>query len=225
MEAALHEALELSPDDLHVEGAAWLTARGLLSLVQEERSRALEELDRGMSLLRQTSALPYPMRAVWALVPTVEKEDSERARQEVQESGAALLPVNRAIVEYAEAVARGQTGDRHGAERAFERAEALVKARPGASGLRFLSLRLVAEAALHDRWGDPVDWLKQASAGFETGSHDRLASASRGLLRQHAAQHSWFEVQKLDARSHFPMFEVPHTIASAIERFIGSDER
>jgi pimeloyl-ACP methyl ester carboxylesterase len=40
-----------------------------------------------------------------------------------------------------------------------------------------------------------------------------------------AAQHSWFEVQKLDARSHFPMFEVPHTIASAIERFIGSDER
>jgi pimeloyl-ACP methyl ester carboxylesterase len=35
-----------------------------------------------------------------------------------------------------------------------------------------------------------------------------------------AAAHPWFSVHKLQARSHFPMFEVPAEIASAIEQFI-----
>jgi len=35
-----------------------------------------------------------------------------------------------------------------------------------------------------------------------------------------AAQHPWFQVERLDARSHFPMFEVPDAIVSAIETFV-----
>ena len=35
-----------------------------------------------------------------------------------------------------------------------------------------------------------------------------------------AAKHSWFTVMRLNARSHFPMFEVPEAMASAIERFL-----
>ncbi len=35
-----------------------------------------------------------------------------------------------------------------------------------------------------------------------------------------AAAHPWFSVRKLHARSHFPMFEVPDEMASAIERFV-----
>lgn len=45
-----------------------------------------------------------------------------------------------------------------------------------------------------------------------------------GLLaaqREYAAAHPWFEVQRLEARSHFPMFEVPAEIAAALERFTG----
>lgn len=34
------------------------------------------------------------------------------------------------------------------------------------------------------------------------------------------ARHPWFTVEKLDARSHFPMFEVPDAMAAAIERFV-----
>lgn len=35
-----------------------------------------------------------------------------------------------------------------------------------------------------------------------------------------ASSHSWFNVLKLEARSHFPMFEVSDQMASAIERFV-----
>lgn len=35
-----------------------------------------------------------------------------------------------------------------------------------------------------------------------------------------SAAHPWFQVRKLDAHSHFPMLEVPHTMAAAIEDFI-----
>jgi pimeloyl-ACP methyl ester carboxylesterase len=35
-----------------------------------------------------------------------------------------------------------------------------------------------------------------------------------------AASHSWFSVRRLNARSHFPMFEVPDEMAKAIEDFV-----
>jgi pimeloyl-ACP methyl ester carboxylesterase len=43
------------------------------------------------------------------------------------------------------------------------------------------------------------------------------------LAAQHAfaAEHPWFHVRKLAARSHFPMFEVPDEMASAIGEFAG----
>jgi pimeloyl-ACP methyl ester carboxylesterase len=36
-----------------------------------------------------------------------------------------------------------------------------------------------------------------------------------------AAEHSWFQVQKLHAHSHFPSIEVPDQVAAAINRFLG----
>jgi len=32
----------------------------------------------------------------------------------------------------------------------------------------------------------------------------------------------WFSAHRLDARSHFPMFEVPEDMVAAIEAFVGS---
>jgi pimeloyl-ACP methyl ester carboxylesterase len=39
--------------------------------------------------------------------------------------------------------------------------------------------------------------------------------------QEYAATHPWFSVHRLDARSHFPMFEVPDEMVGAIESFIG----
>jgi pimeloyl-ACP methyl ester carboxylesterase len=38
--------------------------------------------------------------------------------------------------------------------------------------------------------------------------------------RDHAQRHGWFEVHRLEARSHFPMLELPDELAAAIEGFV-----
>lgn len=40
--------------------------------------------------------------------------------------------------------------------------------------------------------------------------------------QEFAADHAWFEVRRLDARSHFPMFEVPEEMSALIEQFVAS---
>lgn len=37
-----------------------------------------------------------------------------------------------------------------------------------------------------------------------------------------AGANPWFQVKKLQARSHFPMYEVPDQMAAAINRFVSS---
>jgi pimeloyl-ACP methyl ester carboxylesterase len=43
--------------------------------------------------------------------------------------------------------------------------------------------------------------------------------------REYAATHPWFSVQRLDARSHFPMFEVPEEMVTTIDRFVCARQR
>ena len=38
--------------------------------------------------------------------------------------------------------------------------------------------------------------------------------------QENAATHAWFSVRRLDARSHFPMFEVPEDMVASIESFV-----
>jgi pimeloyl-ACP methyl ester carboxylesterase len=40
--------------------------------------------------------------------------------------------------------------------------------------------------------------------------------------REYAATHPWFSVRRLDARSHFPMFEVPEEMVTTVESFVTS---
>jgi DNA-binding CsgD family transcriptional regulator len=49
---------------------------------------------------------------------------------------------------------------------------------------RHLGLRLVAEAALADGWGDPATWLRVAESYFHTHSVTAVDDACRRLLRQ-----------------------------------------
>lgn len=53
---------------------------------------------------------------------------------------------------------------------------------------RHISRRLVAEAAIRDRWGDPVQWLTDDLIYFQSTGHQRVAAACRGLLRRAGAR-------------------------------------
>lgn len=85
---------------------------------------------------------------------------------------------------YGAAALAGASGDKHAAGRAFAAAETAARRHPL---FRAIGLRLLAEAALRDQWGEPVSWLRAAEAVFVAGSQDRIAAACRGLLRQAGA--------------------------------------
>lgn len=85
---------------------------------------------------------------------------------------------------YGEAALAGARSDEHTAATALVSAETAARRHPL---FRAIGLRLLAEAALRDRWGDPVSWLLEAEAVFISGGQDRIAAACRGLLRQAGA--------------------------------------
>ncbi len=45
----------------------------------------------------------------------------------------------------------------------------------------------MAEAAIADRWGDPVGWLRRALPVLESAGHDRVVAACKALLRKAGA--------------------------------------
>jgi DNA-binding CsgD family transcriptional regulator len=88
---------------------------------------------------------------------------------------------NRQFVLLGEAVLLGRDGKRGQAEEVVR--SALRAAAPYPVALH-LGLRLVAETAAEDGWGDPVEWLRRAEDFFHQASVTAVASACRALLRQ-----------------------------------------
>ncbi|MGH3301433.1 MAG: AAA family ATPase [Streptosporangiaceae bacterium] len=94
----------------------------------------------------------------------------------------AVVSWNLGCLAYAEAVLAGRAGQRRRAESLADDGAAAFA--PFAPWWNQLARRLVAQCALQDGWGEPVPWLRDAAAGFETSGHTQLASACRGLLRR-----------------------------------------
>lgn len=79
-----------------------------------------------------------------------------------------------------------------------------------------------AIAAAYDRCAVPLDAVAELDPPPPT-LHLYAQPADPAYLdaqRRYADDHPWFEVERLDAASHFPMFEVPDTIAGYLETFI-----
>jgi DNA-binding CsgD family transcriptional regulator len=188
MEAAIQEALGLAPDDPDLAAVVWGSARATLALVRDDLPLALDCLNRAMRFIRQApTSDSYPFRGMWALLRTLAGEGGDAARAEMEASGAALQSRNRVYLQYAKAVALGRAGKREEAEAAFEIAESLVEGLEGWTWFHHHAHRLVAAAAVDDRWGDPVKWLREALVFFESAKHAPLASACRVLLRRAGA--------------------------------------
>jgi DNA-binding CsgD family transcriptional regulator len=183
MEAAIDKAITASAGHREVRGDAALMARALLWLVREDRRRALAELDAGMELLRDTP-VTAPNRGLWALLHTLDRDDGPAAVADVEASGLTVYWLIRGWVGHARAVELGRRGHIAVAEEAFGRADADLAP---CDWYRHHARRLVAEAAIHDQWGDPKRWLADALAFFDATGPPAVASACRSLLRQAGA--------------------------------------
>jgi DNA-binding CsgD family transcriptional regulator/tetratricopeptide (TPR) repeat protein len=183
MEAAIDRAVTVSAGHREIRGGAAIMARALLWLVREDRRRALAELDAGMELLRDTP-VTAPSRGLWALLHALDRGDGPAAVAEVEASGLTVYWLIRGWVGHARAVELGRRGRIAEAEQAFGSAD--VDLAP-CDWYRHHARRLVAEAAIRDRWGNPQRWLADALAFFDVTGPPAVASACRSLLRQAGA--------------------------------------
>jgi DNA-binding CsgD family transcriptional regulator len=91
---------------------------------------------------------------------------------------------NKQFVQLAHAVLLGRDG--RGEEAGAKMREAMETASLYPLALH-LGLRLVAEPAHADGWGEPVGWLRQAEDYFHNAGIPAVASACRSLMRQFGA--------------------------------------
>ncbi|CAM5553007.1 helix-turn-helix transcriptional regulator [Streptomyces atroolivaceus] len=153
------------------------------ALLEEDRPRALAELDAALAWERDHPSYYY-LSGRYGLRPLLRVLAGESARGEYEEVAAApgaALAWNRQFLELAEAVLLGREGDPAGAARRMTAFHARSAAFPVA---RHLGLRLVADPALADGWGEPVLWLRTAEEYFHGAGVQSAASACRAALRQ-----------------------------------------
>lgn len=164
---------------------------GLGGLLSEDRVRAVG----GFAELRRLVPLaprmpPTPAQALAALLATVDRApEAASARAQAEAAGVATAPYNALLLAYADAVELGRAGKGAQAQRRVREADAALDAYepgPAVQRLRILGLRLMAEAALRDGWGEPVPWLREAVVAFEQRA-PAVADASRALLRKAGA--------------------------------------
>jgi DNA-binding CsgD family transcriptional regulator len=99
----------------------------------------------------------------------------------VMATAASGMRWNRQFVQLAQAVLLGRDGRAAEADAALAASLETSELYPMA---RHLGLRLVAEPAAADGWGEPVAWLRQAEDYFHTAEVAAVASACRSMLRQ-----------------------------------------
>jgi DNA-binding CsgD family transcriptional regulator len=173
-------------------GASFLTpvvfglCRTLCALLEEDRAQAMVELD-AVAAWERTHPNLFYLSGSHGLRPLLEvlAGSADRAGYEaVAAAPAAELAWNRQFLRLAHAVLLGREGRSEDALAAVEGTRQTAGLFPMA---HHLGLRLVAEAALADGWGDPVGWLRTASEYFHDLDVPSVASACRSLLRQSGA--------------------------------------
>ncbi|MFJ9059018.1 AAA family ATPase [Streptomyces sp. NPDC102409] len=153
------------------------------ALLDEDRPRAMAALDAVLAWERDHPSYYY-LSGRYGLRPLLRVLAGDAARGEYEDvAGApgAALAWNRQFLELAEAVLLGREGDHTGAVQRTTAFHARSAAFPVA---RHLGLRLVADAALADGWGEPVVWLRTAEEYFHGAGVQPPAAACRAALRQ-----------------------------------------
>jgi DNA-binding CsgD family transcriptional regulator len=182
MEAALAAVAQWDGPGSQEEPLGFGLARVFCALLEEDREQAREEL-RTVLALEEDNPSTYHLsgtHGVGLMLEVLAGAGRERYR-EITATAMARMRWNRQFVTLADAVLLGREGE---GERAAEQvARAQQDAEPYAMA-RHLGLRLVADAARRDGWGDPVSWLRQAEHYFHERDVPAVTNACRAELRQ-----------------------------------------
>ncbi|WP_053643786.1 AAA family ATPase [Streptomyces sp. XY431] len=160
--------------------------RAVGALLAEDRPGARAELAAGLAWEEEHPSVFYlaGRHGLHPLLEVVEGRWDRAALDRAAAVPAVELAWNHQFLRFADAVLLGREG------RPAEAARAVAEAGPGAASFplaHHLALRLAAEAALADGWGDPVAWLRTAEEYFHQLEVQPVAAACRTLLRRAGA--------------------------------------
>ncbi|OKJ16095.1 helix-turn-helix transcriptional regulator [Kitasatospora sp. CB01950] len=160
--------------------------RAVCALLEEDRALALAEFDLARRWEARHPSVFYLNGAhgLYPLLRALAGAESAEEHARTAADHAATLAWNRQFERLAHAVHLGRAGQAGAAAEAV--AEAARAARPFEMA-RHLGLRLVAEAALADGWGEPVLWLRSAEEYFHRAGVPAVGAACRRLLREAGA--------------------------------------
>ncbi|WP_129307294.1 LuxR family transcriptional regulator [Streptomyces sp. L2] len=183
MRAALDEFTALAGDEsaeasqVHGLGAAFC------ALLEEDRPAAEQELAR-VTAERSRRQTPFHLdgqHGLGVLLDVLAGRAGEERVRSVAATNSGRMRWNRHFLALAEAVLAGRGGQAEAVTAAMARA--------GAAGrvfgmARCLGLRLVAEPAAVEGWGEPKAWLREAEEHFHQAGVGPVAAACRTLLRR-----------------------------------------
>ena len=161
--------------------------RAVCALLEEDRARAETELAAAAEWERDHPNVFY-LAGRYGLRPLLDVlagRATRAAYDVVAKAPAAELAWNRQFLLAAEAVLLGREGSGEQASRVVEEMWSSFGGLFPTGG--HLALRLVAEAAAVDGWGEPVAWLRLAEDYFHAHDVPAVAAACRALLRQTGA--------------------------------------
>ncbi|MET9696730.1 AAA family ATPase [Streptomyces sp. NPDC006529] len=186
MERALDAFAEWDGSGSQEEPLTRGLARAFCALLEEDRPAAVRELHT-VAELENTNPSTYYLSGRYGIGLLLDVLSGEAGRgpyEEIAATAPGRMRWNRQFVHFAGAVLLGREGRPDLAAAAVN--EALRTAEPYATALH-LGLRLIAEAAHEDGWGEPVAWLRRAELHFHQQSVAPVANACRAALRRMGA--------------------------------------
>ena len=182
---AVARAERILPGSPEILFTTWGLVRVTAALFLGDLAGALEASTKAMSFAADVP--PTAPKLAWAFHGVLRAVSNQDGRGALAQARANTPEVrwNRAFRAYAEAVMAGRSGRPGQATALAAEGGSLLK--PFAPCWNHLLRWLVAPAAMHDHWGEPVSWLTAAAVELRTDGHDRLATACRGLLRRAGA--------------------------------------
>lgn len=156
--------------------------RAFCALLDENREQAGQELARARELQAENPTIFHLAghNGLALLLGVLDGTSGWEHHAEVTAAQGSTMRWNRQFVHLANAVLLGRDGRPDDADVACAAALDAAASYPMA---RHLGLRLVAEAALADGWGEPVEWLRRAEEHFHHADVPAVAGACRLLLR------------------------------------------
>jgi DNA-binding CsgD family transcriptional regulator len=155
----------------------------MCALIGEDPTAALSATRLAIAAARRCAAL-YPLAEPAGLDLLLRVLSEGAGRREYGEAvarSARGVRWNEQFTCFADAVLSGRAGHGQRAEAAMARAELAAGPYPTA---HHLGLRLVADAAIADGWGQPELWLRCAEEYFHTLAAPAVADACRARLRR-----------------------------------------